>query len=80
MMAAAVQPSSPGQPFSYSTPATIFDISDRVKLGRERDFDVTPNGTRFLVIRGEAAEGLMKPFMTIVTGWAEELKAQFAER
>lgn len=55
-------------------------MSDRVRLGSERGFDVTPDDTRFLVIRGEVAEDVMQPLMTIVTGWAEELKGQFAER
>ena len=80
MMVVAVQPSPPGQPFTYRAPATLFDVSDRVKLGMERGYDVSPDALRFLMVRGEAAEGAMQPLITIVTGWAEELKAQFAER
>jgi Tol biopolymer transport system component len=80
MMVVAVQPSPSGQPFNYRTPTTLFEVSARVRLGSERGFDVTPDGLRFLVIRADAAEGAMLPLMTIVTGWTDELKAQFAER
>ena len=73
MMVVSVQP---GDKFIPSTPSTLFEVSDRMKLGIGRGFDVSPDGTRFLMIRGEAPEGAMQPSMIIVTSWADELRAQ----
>ena len=80
MMVVSVTAAAPGEPFIFSTPSTVFEVSDRMKLGIGRGFDIAPDGTRFLMIRGEAAEGVMQPSMTIVTRWADELKAQLRHR
>jgi hypothetical protein len=65
----------PGDRFLPSTPSTVFEVSDRMKLGIGRGFDISPDGTRFLMIRGDAPEGAMQPSMTMVTNWANELRA-----
>jgi len=47
----------PGAAFAYAKPQLLFDATNYVRLGGNpfRDFDVSADGKRFLMLKGEAS-------------------------
>jgi len=63
-----------------SAPKKLFDIPPGRRSERDlRSFDITPDGSRFILLRS-AALGLGRRSINIVLNWTEELKSRFADR
>ena len=66
-MVAAIQ----AAPFSAATPKLLFDGAfDFSEL--DRNFDLSPDGTKFLAIRSESAEP--PPEFRLIFNWLQELR------
>ena len=67
---------SAGETFGAQTPKVVFDPESYVLLNAPaREYDVAPDGERFLVLRQPlAGPGTEPPQVVIVTNWVEELK------
>jgi hypothetical protein len=57
-------------------PAKLFETALAVTLNAPRDYDVAPNGQRFLMINESLARdrNAMPAGMVVVQHWTEELK------
>ena len=64
--------------FSAGTATTLFETRYFVGGVLARTFDVSPDGQRFLMIKGAAAE--QAPTMVVVLNWLEELEAKLPTR
>ena len=75
LMAVPVQTS--GSTFSWGNAAKLFD-SPYAPSVVERDYDVSPDGKRFLMLKEHAAggAGAATASMIVVLDWVEELKAR----
>ena len=60
-------PAQMGETFAPGTPTALF----KVEIRGEPDFDVTPDGQRFLV---NTTAGVPSTPLTVITGWAASLK------
>jgi Tol biopolymer transport system component len=78
LTAAPVQTS--GTTFAAGNPAKLFETDSAASLTSPRDYDVAPNGQRFLMIKGTAARdrNATPTGMVVVQNWFEELKAKVA--
>ncbi|MEO5741040.1 MAG: protein kinase [Vicinamibacterales bacterium] len=73
----AVPVDTTGSPFAFGNPVKLFDApSGETYLGR--DYDVTRDGQRFVMITGSAAgqRAASAAPMVLVLNWLEELKAK----
>jgi hypothetical protein len=66
----------PGPPFEAGTPTKLLDTPFLFSVSPGRAYDVSPDGTRFLMIRetARAAETPRSPRLIVVLNWQEELK------
>jgi serine/threonine-protein kinase len=69
MMRAAVKT---GETFNADTPAPLFDVRPYFLLPVGRPFDISPDGSRFLMIAEPDDQGGDR--MNVVVNWSEELK------
>jgi serine/threonine-protein kinase len=70
LMSAAIQTAGS---FAAATPTVVFEgVTGAGILGR--NYDVSPDGQRFLVTRSAGAEAKIPPRLEIALNWAEELK------
>ena len=74
MMAVAVR--SDGKEPDFSTPKELFKVAaDDVNFGLDRDYDVTPDGERFLfVVSGSATERTGTSQLILIQNWDAELQ------
>jgi serine/threonine-protein kinase len=76
LMVVAVEANRPGDPFTYSPPTSLLDIS-KYSLGLiGRAFHISRDDQRFLMVLPITAVAGENPSITIVTHWIEELKAR----
>ena len=76
----AVVTIDPGPPLSVGTPEVLFEHAPYVRgQGRGRQYDVDPDGQRFLIV-SDAASGArgaaLTPQINVVLNWHQELKAR----
>ena len=73
----AVPVQTSGTTFAAGNPAKLFETASAASLTSFRDYDVAPNGQRFLMIKENAARD-QKPTrgMVVVQNWFEVLKAK----
>jgi hypothetical protein len=66
-----------GSTFTSGNPVALFELSYLLP-GRPRDYDVAPDGKRFLVLKPQAADSRPQAPATLVVvlHWFEELKAR----
>ncbi len=65
--------------FAFGNPVKLFDApTGDLYLGR--DFDISRDGQRFLMIKEAAAQNMSAAPMVLVVNWFEELKAKVALR
>ena len=57
-------------------PEVLFDASPYYFGGAGRNYDVAPDGRRFVMVKRPAAEATAPPSLTIVLNWAAELAAR----
>jgi eukaryotic-like serine/threonine-protein kinase len=78
LMAVPVQAS--GATFAMGNPVKLFETAYAPTLNSPRDYDVTPDGQRFLMIRENVARdgNAMPAGMVVVQNWFEELRAKVA--
>jgi serine/threonine-protein kinase len=67
----AVPVDTTGPTFSASTPAKVFEAAKYSNWYPQRNYDVSPNGQRFLMIK----DGPVPAQLIVVQHWFEELKA-----
>ena len=73
----AVPVQTSGTPFSAGNPAKLFETASAASLTSFRDYDVSPNGQRFLMIKENAAQDQKATTgMVVVQNWFEVLKAK----
>ena len=58
--------------FSATTPRVLFEGPYELGLGFRQNYDVTPDGQRFVMVR--AAQGSERAQINVVLNWFEELK------
>jgi len=79
LIAVSVSASTADGRFTFGERKTLFDLDlPYYAIGNPRNYDVSPDGQRFLVIRetgGDAGEEA-RPEITVVLNWFEELKAR----
>ena len=63
--------------FLPSRPALLFEGSYARGQSGNRNYDIAPDGTRFLMLRGAGPDPL-RPRINVVLNWLEELKAAFS--
>ncbi len=80
LMSVAVTPSAPGAPFSYGTPKPLFDVSPYSFPSIARTYDISADGSRFLLLRRNRTAERPRDAMTIIVHWAEELRAKLGSR
>jgi len=75
-MLTAVPVQTSGATFVMGNPAKLFETAFAVTLNAPRDYDVAPNGQRFLMINESLARdrNAMPAGMVVVQNWTEELK------
>ena len=66
----------PGPSFAYEKPAGLFPAG-HYYVNIARNFDVAPDGTRFLFIK--SASPAARPSIAVVTNWIEELRARVGQ-
>jgi Tol biopolymer transport system component len=72
IMSVAVPLVRPDGPFAYGPPTVALD-AERYSMGNvSRAFDISPDDTRFLMVKPIGSEGRS---ITVVANWFEELKA-----
>ena len=76
LMRVDVQPWRAGGPFVYGTPELLFDVTKYTLASIGRNYDVSPDGKRFLLIKPAGADNTTSQSLTIVTGWFDELRAR----
>jgi serine/threonine-protein kinase len=62
--------------FSAGKPAVLFDASGYFLGAVGRNFDVTPDGKRFVMIKNPPRSAAPPSPLTVVIDWAEELRAR----
>ena len=73
----AVPVQTSGATFVTANPAKLFETAYAAALTSSRDYDVAPNGQRFLMIRENVARDRSAPVgMVVVQNWFDELKAK----
>lgn len=78
-MSVAVPPLPPGAGFSHSPPVVLFDSTGHILVGLPgRTYDVTPDGSRFLISRPRAAGPDPTASLTIVTNWFDDIRARLS--
>jgi hypothetical protein len=60
-----------GDSFTVSAPSELPVQTERDTVGGRYTYDVTDNGTRFLVIRSTGAE--LPPAVTVISNWPSVL-------
>jgi len=60
--------------FAVGNPTLLFEGSYVGGPGSGRDYDVTPDGQRFLMVRVKGGEQAAPTQMDVVLNWFEELK------
>ncbi len=66
-----------GSSFVYGKPVPLFDQEPAYSGGAGRNWDVSADGKRFLMIKDPQAAGpTERPSLTIVTHWLDELRAR----
>ena len=73
MMAVAVDTA---RGFSAGRPVALFDASQYFFGGGGRNFDVTADGKRFVMVKSPTAAPGRPPSITVVIDWADELHAR----
>jgi serine/threonine-protein kinase len=68
----AVPVDTSGATFSAGTPAKVFDAAKYSSWSPPRNYDVSPDGQRFLMIK----DGPVRDQLVVVERWFEELKAR----
>jgi serine/threonine-protein kinase len=58
----------------FGRPRELFDVSQFVPGGLHRNYDITHDGQRFLMVKLEPEQSQAVTEMTLVTNWFEELK------
>jgi hypothetical protein len=66
----------PGDPLEASRPQVLFEGEFAGGVGRERGYDVTPDGQRFVVARGRSQGG---GEVNVVLNWLDELRLRSSE-
>lgn len=69
LMAAPVQP---GPSFLFGRPVPLFQAG-QYHVNVARNYDVTPDGKRFVMIKTAGADG-KGPSLVVVSSWAEEVR------
>ena len=73
----AVVTIDPGPPLSVGTPEVLFDYAPYVDFpGGGRQYDVDPNGQRFLMLSNTASGdggAVLRPQINVVLNWTQEL-------
>jgi hypothetical protein len=57
-------------------PAPLFDTAPYFMGGVGRNFDIAPDGTRFILVRNPASTGGNSAPVTVVLNWVGELKTR----
>jgi hypothetical protein len=66
-----------GPTFAAGNPAKLFETASAGSLTSPRDYDVAPDGQRFVMIKENAGDRNTRPAgMVVVQNWTEELKAK----
>jgi serine/threonine-protein kinase len=73
LMAAPVQP---GSSFVFGRPVPLFQAG-QYHVNVARNYDVTPDGKRFLMIKTAGADG-KGPSLVVVSNWAEDVRRKLA--
>src|SRR5262249_49881075 len=60
--------------FSAGAPRVLFE--GNYLFGRELNYDVTPDGKRFVVVKRSDDERFMKEEIRVVLNWLEEVRAK----
>jgi hypothetical protein len=68
----AVPVDTSGPTFTWGTAQALFDLKGSATVP-ERDYDVSPDGRRFLFVKQDTNTG--PPEIVVVLDWLEELKA-----
>ena len=65
-----------GTTFDYTTPDTLFDLSSYEFPGSNRNYDISPEGERFLFLKtaGNGNTSDSRPSFVVTLNWFEELK------
>jgi Tol biopolymer transport system component len=71
LMAVPVQP---GHAFSHGNAAVVVDRSYFRSIGQGRNYDVSPDGARFLMIKDAVSSSATAPQLVVVQNFFEELK------
>jgi len=74
MISVPVQTS--GGKFVAGRPVKLFETGSGASLTSTRDFDVAPDGERFLMIKENVARNTRPPGMVVVEHWFELLNAR----
>jgi Tol biopolymer transport system component len=73
----AVPVQTSGARFATGNPAKLFEMPSTASLTSDRDYDVSPDGKRFLMIKENVArDGNATAGMVVVQNWFEVLKAK----
>jgi hypothetical protein len=75
MMSAAIKP---GTTFTYDKPLELFSAASYY-VNVARDYDVTPDGKRFLMVKNADTKA-SKPPIVVVTNWFEEVQKRMGKR
>jgi hypothetical protein len=73
LMAVPVQP---GSSFVFGRPVPLFQAG-QYHVNVARNYDVTPDGKRFVMIKTAGADG-KGPSLVVVSNWAEEVRRRLA--
>ena len=65
-----------GVTFDYTTPDTLFDLSSYEFPGSNRNYDISPEGERFLFLKtaGNGNTSDSRPSFVVTLNWFEELR------
>ena len=65
-----------GGTFDYTTPDTLFDLSSYEFPGSNRNYDISPEGERFLFLKTAGNENASdsRPSFVVTLNWFEELR------
>lgn len=80
-LSASVPLLRPGDAFSHGAPVVLFESAGHRMAGHPgRTYDVMPDGSRFLIIKGRPDAGEPVPSLTIVTHWFDLIRARLSNR
>jgi serine/threonine-protein kinase len=65
---------SPGGKISFAAPVRLFDASGYFFGGLGRNYDLSPDGKRFAMVKIDDAKGATPDPLRVVLHWADELK------